>query len=202
MNMLSNSQCTSDAIAHQPEKPEKPESQHSSISLCGRYCFNHIRQWGQGKTLVAAMLYPSMEEGKNRNIDLLAQIARKNGYHGLTVVYAVPLRFDTPADAQNLAAQWGSGHVWTHQQALIERNHENANLQIAAADGILVAWGRTAKACANYLSSVLSLIESSAFKKGIGVFCLGKTVDGSPRQPIAYGKNRIDPSAPLLAWTA
>jgi len=149
------------------------------ISSCGLYRYSLSRIWDdQLPRLVVCMLNPSKADHEVDDPTMLALIhfARIWGYGGLLIVNLYGFRASQPKEMFNATDPIGrenDGYVV-------------AALDYAAANGgrLLVAWGNDGQERAGFFCQ---LAES----RDIELICLGTTLSGAPKHPMARGKHRI-----------
>lgn len=172
----------------------------AEISPCGTYRWTLTRQWDERPKLVVCMFNPSTADAEvdDPTIKLLCHIASHNGYGGIVVVNAIPLRSPTPADAIAMA-NWHATRDWYAR----DRLHDNLLFivkQVERATAVLLAWGALGEKCWEWIEAV-ELEIREALPDDARVYCLGKTASGQPKHPLALGKHKVPKDAPLIEWT-
>lgn len=170
----------------------------ASLSKCGTYRWTLTRQWDERPKLLVCMFNPSTADADQDDptINLLCHIASHNGYGGIVVVNAIPLRSPTPAEAIDMVNTWDKRHDWYQRDAL-QRNLAVIVHEVARAGAVLVAWGALADRVAYWIDNVLEEI-GCALPYGAGLYCLGKTAAGYPKHPLARGKHKVRKDAQLI----
>lgn len=171
----------------------------ASISACGAYRWTLSRRWDSRPMLLAVMFNPSTADASKNDptILLLCQIASHNGFGGVIVVNAVPLRDPAPERAVAMARGWETD--WSVRDDLRE------NLRVleqctATAGAVLLAWGALGARCPDWMGTVQDTIRA-ALPRGSEIYCLAKTKAGHPKHPMARGKHKVRPDAPLIPWS-
>jgi hypothetical protein len=137
-------------------------------------------------------------ERDDPTITLLCHIASHNGYGGIVVCNAIPLRSSTPADAIDMVMTWDKRQDWYQRDAL----HGNLGIvtgEVSHAGAVLLAWGALGERIADWMDHVIEEIECN-LADGAQLLCLGKTNSGQPKHPMARGKHKVPKDAPLLPW--
>lgn len=131
--------------------------------------------------LVVCMLNPSTADHlvDDQTVQTLIHFARLWGYGGLLIVNLYSIRTSSPKVMMAHADPIGAGNADSIQLAIeYARDHGGASL--------LAAWGnhgsweqRDAWFC------------SRATSQGVSLVCLGRTMSGAPKHPMARGQHRI-----------
>jgi hypothetical protein len=150
--------------------------------------------------LLACMFNPSEADHlvDDPTITLLCHIARHNGYGGLTVVNGISLRCSKPAAAIDMVNTWDKRQDWYARDRL-QQNVAVIVDEVSKAGAVLIAWGALADRCSDWFDNVREEIEC-ALPDGVPLYCLGKTLGGYPKHPLARGKHKVPKNAPLLLW--
>jgi hypothetical protein len=173
----------------------------AQISPCEAYRWTLTRTWSSAPALLVAMFNPSDADGSRDDptISLVCHIAAHNGFGGITVVNAIPLRSSTPAPAIEMT-QWDRTQDW-HARDRLQDNLAVIQREAGRAGAALLAWGALGDRCSDWMDTVREEIEA-ALPEGAPVYCLGKTAAGYPKHPLARGKHKVRKDAPLLPWQA
>lgn len=152
-----------------------PKPPSAVISDCGRYRYTLHREWLGGAGLcMFVMLNPSTADAYKNDptIRRCVKFAQRWGFHEMTVGNLFALR--SPHPKELLAADDPVGpenDLWLDRLA-------------TAADRHVMAWGAFAAAPAR----AAEVLGRHAWYTPV---CLGTTVDGSPKHPLARGKHRV-----------
>lgn len=170
------------------------------LSICGAYRYWLTRRWDERPILVVVMFNPSTadHEVDDPTISLLSHIASHNGYGGITVVNACPLRSSDPALAAAMIRA-GLDCDWWARDELME-NQAAIRTAVGNASAVLLAWGNLGQVCPSWMDTILETINE-ALPAGARVYCLGRTAGGHPMHPMARGKHKLPKDAPLLPWS-
>lgn len=173
----------------------------ASLSKCGTYRWTLTRRWDGRPTLVACMFNPSTADAQQDDptISLLCHIASHNGYGGIVVVNAIPLRSPSPTDAIAMT-RWDECSDW-HARDRLQDNLAVIQREVERAGAVLLAWGALGDRCSDWMDTVLEEIEC-ALPDGAPLYCLGKTAAGHPKHPLARGKHKVPKDAKLFPWSA
>jgi hypothetical protein len=179
----------------------------AEISPCGRYRWTLRRTWDKAlPVLLVVMFNPSRADGLDDDptIRLVCQIASHNGYGGIVVVNAVPLRSSSPESAIRLALQWENPLHHEDPATVcvvqLQRNLEVIRAELARAGDVLLGYGALGARCPSWMTVVIeAMIE--ALTDSQTVYCLGTTKDGHPLHPLARGKMKVRPNAKLIPWS-
>lgn len=174
----------------------------ATMSPCGRYRWTLTRSWDKRPSLVVVMFNPSTADAREDDptIRLLCHIASHHGYGAIEVVNGIPLRSPTPTGAVAMTL-WEDARDWDSRDRL-QDNVATIRKAVAnpAAGGVLLAWGALAARCPAWFDHVLEQI-SEALPPGRQLLCLGRTKDGFPLHPLARGRMKVRPDAPLIPWS-
>lgn len=173
----------------------------ATISPCKAYRFKLWRTWDDRPVLLVVMFNPSTADANvdDPTISLLCHIAAHNGFGGVQVVNAIPLRSPTPAAAIEMT-QWDRCSDW-HARDRLQQNLAIIQAEVERAGAVLLAWGALGERCSDWMDQVREEIEA-ALPDGVPLYCLGKTAGGHPKHPMARGKHKVPKDAALLSWRA
>jgi hypothetical protein len=178
----------------------------AEISPCGRYRWTLRRRWDDRPTLLVGMFNPSTADAENNDptITLLCQLASHNGYGGVVVVNAIPLRSSAPQLAIAMAEAWANPlHFLEPPSHPIQQLRENLKVirnEVAQASDVLVGWGALGARAPDVIGAVrIAIAESLSARQT--VYCLGTTKDGHPIHPLARGKLKVRKDAQLIPWS-
>lgn len=171
------------------------------FSDCRLYRFKLVRQWDDRPMLLVCMFNPSIASHliDDPTISLLCHIASFNGFGSIVVVNAIPLCGSTPAAAIDMVNNWDKNRDWYAR----DRLHQNLGIivqEVERAGAVLLAWGALGERCSDWMDNVREEIES-ALPKGSEIYCLGKTMGGHPKHPLARGKHKVPKNALLVPWS-
>ena len=164
----------------------------AEISPCGLYRYGLEREWEAGKpVLVVCMLNPSNADAEREDPTLLALIhfAKLWGYGGLTIVNLYAWRSPKPADMMSAAGRSDDTNRLRGREAAL----------IAATMGggrMLVAWGNDG----DFEGEATRFATFAADEMGIDLICLGTTLMGAPKHPMARGLWRIPRDQQPRIW--
>lgn len=172
------------------------------LSACGAYRFTLTRTWDGRPVLLVVMFNPSDADDKidDQTIILLCHIAAHNGYGGIVVVNAIPLRSSVPGAAVYMVNTWDKRQAWDERDRL-QQNLGFVVQEVERAGAVLLAWGALGERCDDWMQFVREEIEC-ALPDGVPLYCLGKTANGHPKHPMARGKHKVPKTAALLPWGA
>lgn len=157
---------------------------------CYRYELRRI--WnGALPLLVVCMLNPSTADHliDDPTIKTLVHFGKLWGYGGLLVVNFYAFRSSTPAALKAASDPEGT----LNGQRICEA------LAYAAANGrkLLAAWGNHPAA-----AKWEPWLVQTAANFGVELVCLGTTLSGAPKHPMARGKHRIARDQQPIVWRA
>lgn len=175
----------------------------ANISPCRRYRYTLTRHWDRRPTLLVCMFNPSRADADidDPTISLLCHIAAHNGYGGIVVVNAIPLRSPTPADAVDMVSNVDTKRA-SHNYSHLALNLEVVREEVAKANAVLLAWGGVGKRCKTHMQSFIEEIQTAVAGRAVPIYCLGKTADRHPKHPMARGRYKVPKTAALLPWDA
>lgn len=163
------------------------------ISQCGAYRWTLTRQWGEGPMVCYIGHNPSTADAEVDDPTVLAWIhfAKLNGFTGFVAVNLYPLRTPDVKECARWAAWDKNGPDWWAR----DRIHENMGVveRVAASAARVVAcWGAL---CRDpfHAEAVLEEID-------VDLYCLGTTLAGDPKHPMARGKHRIQRDQRFTLW--
>lgn len=161
------------------------------ISECGTYRTELRRIWDASLPLLpVCMLNPSTADAQvdDPTILTLIHFARRWGYGGLLIVNLADFRASKPTDM--FAADYPcSTENARHQYLALAYAKENRK-------EVLVAWGNHG---ATYGAD--RLFVDTAKSLGVRTICLGLTLSGAPKHPMARGRHRIPRDQHPLPWS-
>src|SRR5665213_2393764 len=152
----------------------------SMATIVGPWRYVLIRSWDDGlPQLVVIMLNPSTADHTVNDPTVLTLIhfAKLWGYGGLRIVNLYAFRSSKPADlvaAGDQASGPSNGKHVTSAVLYAERTSGK----------VLVAWGNGGGAQAASLTGWLRT-------RSVELICLGTTLSGSPKHPLARGAHRV-----------
>lgn len=167
----------------------------ATISPCGRYRYWLTRTWDAAKPLlVVVMLNPSTADERRDDPTLLALIhfATLWGYGGLIVVNLNAFRATMP-----------SAMIAAHKAGVDVAGPEN-DYHLSSALGyaqrpgnaLLVAWGTGGD-----FRDAAARFATEADVRNVKQLCLGRTLNGSPKHPLARGRHRIPRDQQPQPWS-
>jgi len=170
------------------------------LSPCGTYRWTLTRTWDERPVLLVCMFNPSDadDEIDDPTVSLVCHIASHNGFGGVVVVNAIPLRGSKPTAAIDMVNTWDARRDWYDR----DRLQENIGViltEVQKAGAVLLAWGALAEKCSDWVYHVQEEISAS-LPAGSEIYCLGKTKAGYPKHPLARGKHKVPKNAPLIPW--
>lgn len=153
---------------------------------CYRYELRRI--WNDDlPILVVCMLNPSKADHEIEDPTMLALIwfGKLWGYGGLLIVNFYAYRSSSPAEMFAAAAPIGvDNERYVHAAVLYARDNGGK---------LLAAWGNGGDARSFHF------IEK-ARNAGVDLICLGTTLSGAPKHPMARGKHRIPRDQQPILW--
>jgi hypothetical protein len=161
------------------------------ISDNGTYRYALSRHWSPGPAMPWLCLNPSKADASINDPSVLRMcgFARRDGYGGIILLNAYALRATDPVELSLHPDPVGPDNdMWIAGVAAGIRDG-------AVRAPFVVAWGANPMAAAR-VPRVMELLA------GIPVVCLGTTRDGSPKHPLARGRERVPDDAPLVPWEA
>lgn len=169
------------------------------ISECGSYRWTLTRVWDDRPILLVVMFNPSDADHQvsDPTITLTMQIASHNGFGGIVVVNAIPLRSSKPAAAVEMT-RWDRSRDW-HARDRLHENLGHVVREVEKAAAVLLAWGALGERCSDWMENVRDEIND-ALTDGVPIYCLGRTKCGHPMHPMARGRHKIQKTAPLIPW--
>lgn len=167
----------------------------AEITPCGLYRVWLERSWDRGKPpLVVCMLNPSTADGQTEDPTLVALIhfATLWGYGGLIIVNLYGWRSPSPAAMMREPARSTDLNRRRGREAML------AAMVYGDGGRMLVAWGNDG----NFEGEADRFAEFAADQVGVELVCLGTTLSGAPKHPMARGKHRISRDQQPIVWRA
>lgn len=165
-----------------------------------RYRFVMVREWDDRPRLVACMFNPSdanEREDDPTTVDLCVRAAR-NGYGSLVIVNGIPLVSPYPQSAAYMVTTWKKRRALEERDALRD-NESHIESAVSRAADVLIAWGALAHSCPAHFDRIVEKIRE-AMSPRARLLCLGYTVDGYPKHPLARGVHRVPREAAFIDW--
>jgi hypothetical protein len=154
----------------------------ANLSRCGTYRWTLTRSWGAGRPVCWVMLNPSAANHRcdDPTIRRVIHFTRSWGYPGLSVVNLYPFRSAHPVDC----SRWSTNRLDRGVRNALRRNTVFVAAEARRAALVVAAWG----ACARDSEWIARVIR--AIPVGARLCCLGLTVSGAPKHPLARGRHR------------
>jgi len=169
-----------------------PITADAKLSDCGKYRFFLERTWDADlPKLAVCMLNPSWGDAEkdDQTIRRLIHFATRWGYGGLAIVNLYPLRAAKP------------GMMWADEHRSHDDNAHWHDVIIITAENngnkLLIAWGNDG-AWEGEADKFIQRVKERSSK--IELVTLGKTADGNPRHPKAWGRGKVPDDQNMEAW--
>ncbi len=181
------------------KRPVEPIVRSAEIE--GSLRFVARRGWGAGPALGIAMLNPSNADGERDDPTMWSCMkhACRLGFGSIVVVNIYPFITPQPSRLQEWLREAGDA-----REQIIRNRHVAAGALKPCAK-VMFAWGNgvpkpQVDAFIEHL--VIEMCDGNVDEPGpeIVFYCLGTNQDGSPRHPLARGRNRIPDDQKLVAW--
>jgi len=164
----------------------------AELSDCKKYRFFLERSWADHlHKLPVCMLNPSTGDAEkdDQTIRRLTHFATRWGYGGLAIVNLYPLRASKPKV------------MWVSENRLHDDNKQWLDAIIAIAENngnkLLIAWGDDGAWEGEAVQFIKRVKERS---KSVKLVTLGKTADGNPRHPKAWGRGKVPDDQRMEEW--
>lgn len=152
--------------------------------------------FGTGKTLCLGLQNPSTAgvEVNDPTIHVSMKMASRLGFARLVVTNTYLRRFTHPKLLYH----------WLGQLTLGERDHERGRAmaimarEALAADMFIAGWGNGHQDDEHWPSQLADLLSA----EGIAIYCMGVNKNGTPKHPLARGRNRIPADQQPILWRA
>lgn len=171
----------------------------AALSECGGYRWTLTRTWDERPILLVAMFNPSAADAlkDDPTITLVCHIAAHNGFGGIVVVNAIPLRSAIPGPAVDMIR----GKGWNLQaRSMLQQNMIAIRTEVQNAGAVMLAWGALGVRVKDWMSAVEAEIVG-ALPAGVPLYCLRRTAAGHPMHPLARGKYKVAKTAALVPWS-
>lgn len=177
---------SSPAMTLFPAEPSAVVRSDAVLSDCGTYRYALMRRWAEGHPLRFVMLNPSTADATvdDPTIRRCIRFAQRDGYAALIVLNLYAFRSPHPKALLTCADPVGPKNdriLWNHLLSAVEGHNP-----------VVAAWGNNAKS--ERVQRVLAMNPDVDWR------CLGTTLGGHPKHPLARGKHRIPDDQPLLPF--
>lgn len=202
-----------------PRKPSEPIVRSAVLETVGPYGYRWVmhRAWGNGPTILWALLNPSDADGKRDDptTHRMMQFSFRWGFGSMIVCNLYPVVSSKPADMRAWRKTWdwkayehNGMRPWDLDKTTWSAFYHNMGLisKVLTPDMTCVAaWGNGAPE--SDVHQFMCGVRLDPEGAPIGMLgeemdwhCLGKTADGSPIHPLARGKHRVPDDATLKMW--
>lgn len=163
--------------------PTEPIRRLATIE--GKHRYDLTRAWGAGPPICWVMLNPSTADGLQDDPTIWNIMCRslRWGFGSLVVVNVYSFRSSSPAEMKKWRRTWDDSR-W--------ENRDRAEVHIKRCEMTIAAWGAHA------------LNEDVGYLLGMEpptLHCLGTTIDGAPKHPLARGKHWVPMSQRPVPYT-
>jgi hypothetical protein len=161
--------------------------------------FSLSREWGDGPCVVYIGHNPSTAGHETDDPTSLAwvDLAKANGCTRYVAVNLYPFRSSDPQECRRWAAWEKNGPDWWARDSI----HQNMGLvadEAKKADIVVACWGALAQDDA-YVEAVIEEIQSGV-EPCPQIYCVGTTISGAPKHPLARGKHRVPRDQKFMLW--
>lgn len=169
------------------------------LSKCGRFRYTLTREWGPGPRVCYIGHNPSKADGTTEDPTTLAwaHFARVNGFGGFVAVNQYPFRSADPKACRAWANFEHNGPDWYARDVLID-NRDLVAKQAKASGVVVACWGALARDEV-WTDSIIEAIQSDD-PPYPDIYCLGLTINGAPKHPMARGRHRIPLDQKFILW--
>lgn len=192
------------ALPKQPSfKPQEPILREAIVEDGCRFLLK--RAWGGGPCVLWAMCNPSNADADKDDPTMLRvmEFSSRWGFGSCVVINPIPLISSTPKEALDWIDAVGRMTYTLGEKVFEQWNTNMATCveQILAAEMRVAAWGNIMP-----LQFVKDwwqcVVENTPDEPGPEIFwhCLGTNKDGSPKHPLARGKNRVPADFKPIRW--
>lgn len=178
-----------------------PFTRSARMSPCETFRWTLERAWAIGQTVCYIGHNPSTASAEADDMTSQAWVhhARFNGFGRYTAVNLYPFRAADVRDCRRWAAYENNGPDWYARDALM--HNETVVVEAAKKAGIVVAcWGALA-ADSQWVDHIIEAIQTGE-EPWPDLYCLGTTLAGNPKHPMARGKHRIARDQKFSLWRA
>ncbi len=184
--------------------PAHPLIRRARFSKCRAYRYTLERIWSGGDRVCWVMLNPSTadHEKDDPTITRVMHFSRSWGFGAAVVVNLYPLITSKPSECKRFA-QWYDYRDWHARDVIQYANEPIVTEQCHESQMIVAAWGRHAwEWDAFYVDHVMEEIWTDwpTDWNVDAVMCLGTNKDGSPKHPLARGRNRVPDDQQPIIW--
>ena len=181
-----------------PRMPSGPILRSARID--GDYRWELRRQWGPGPCIFWGMLNPSTADGlgDDPTVRTIIGFSFRWGYGSLIVGNIYPFRSSKTAALRKWrTSALGTGEINYIARDAFIRNAGECATALAECETAIAAWGAMAEEddVDAWLENVGARIDHE-----LDWNCLGKTLSGAPKHPLARGTHRIPDDQKPVLW--
>lgn len=176
-----------------------PFTRQARMSPCGTYRWTLERAWAKGPTVCYIGHNPSTASAEVDDPTSQAWVhhARFNGYGRYVAVNLYPFRAADVRECRRWAAWDRKPEDWYAR----DRIHDNMGVvacEAKQADIVVACWGALATDD-GHVEAVIEEIQAGEAPYP-DIYCLGRTLAGDPKHPMARGKHRIARDQRFEIW--
>lgn len=173
----------------------------ASISRCGTLRWTLERAWAEGPAVCYIGHNPSTATATydDPTVQAWTALARANGFGRFVAVNLYPFRAADVRECRRWADYEQNGPDWAARNALM--HNETVVVEVAKkADIVVACWGALA-ADSMWVDHIVEAIHTGE-EPWPDLYCLGTTLAGDPKHPMARGKHRIARDQRFTMWRA
>jgi len=163
------------------------------FSECGLYRWRLERRWGPGRAVLCIMTNPSWAASKkptDNTTEKCCTIWRGLGFDAHIAMNVYPFISSQPKEMKAHMEGLDRETFWE----IMHKNHRLILAECEKAALIVAAWGNL------YDRDMGERLALKLNREGFDLYCLGENFDGSPKHPLARGKNHVSLNQRPILW--
>lgn len=171
----------------------------ATYSDCRTLRWTLTREWAAGPSVCYIGHNPSTagDELEDPTSRAWVHHASFNGFGRYTSVNLYPYRTPDVKECYRWAQYEKNGPDWSARDALME-NESLVAAEAKKADIVVACWGALA-VDENWVEQIIQAVQADKAPHP-DIYCLGRTLAGDPKHPMARGKHRIARDQQFMLW--
>lgn len=171
----------------------------AKLSACGTLRWTLTREWGHGARVCYIGHNPSTASHMvdDPTSQAWVHFARQWGAGRYDAVNLYPYRSPDPKECHRWARWDQNGPDYSARDALMQ-NEAVVATTAKLADIVVACWGELAQD-SNWVAQIIEAIQAG-YPPYPDIYCLGRTLAGNPKHPMARGKHRIARDQRFTIW--
>lgn len=170
----------------------------AELSDCGTYRWTLGRSWRPGPSALWLGHNPSNADAERDDPTVLRWIHFTDAWDlgNFTAANLYPLRSSAPQACHRWLTRAGESHG--HREVLA-RNFDVIRREAARAEMVIACWGELARDPA-WVDAICAAVFEARPPDRRQIHCIGMTLSGAPKHPMARGVHRVPDSQRPLIW--